>query len=228
MLLQSLHAVLILFRARLQHDVRLHADGSVTLFDNGSDPRVHYQSRALRVRLDFQHHTASLVRSYVHPGSPVLADSQGNAQTLADGRLVIGWGSVPGLSELSPAGSLLLDAHLPPGTASYRAFRFAWSGQPQSAPAVSARLLPTADSTAVFASWNGATDVRSWRVLAGSDPARMRERASMPDSGFESSVTYPEAYPYVAVQALGAAGQVLASSPVVRVRPATEEAPKNG
>ena len=122
----------------------------------------------------------------------------------------------------------MIDAHLPPGTASYRAFRFAWSGQPKSAPAVSARLLPTDDSTAVFASWNGATDVRSWRVLAGSDPARLSVRASMPDSGFESSLTYPEAYPYVAVQALGAVGQVLASSPAVRVRPATEEAPKNG
>jgi Arylsulfotransferase (ASST) len=203
-----------------QHDARLQPDGTVTLFDNGSNPRVHFQSRALRVRLDFEHHTASLVRSYAHPGSPLVADSQGNAQTLAGGAVVIGWGSVPGLSELSPGGSLLLDAHLPPGTASYRAFRFSWSGQPQSAPAVSARLLPTEDATAVFASWNGATDVRSWRVLAGRSPAGMSARATMPDSGFESSMTYPAADPYVAVQAIGAAGQVLASSPAVRVQAA--------
>jgi hypothetical protein len=204
-----------------QHDARMQPDGTVTIFDNGSNPRVHFQSRAVRVRLDYQRHTASLVRSYVHPGSPVLADSQGNAQTLADGALVIGWGSVPALSEVSPGGSLVLDAHLPPGTASYRAFRFAWSGQPQSAPAVSARLLPTGDSTAVFASWNGASGVRSWRVLVGRDPASMSVRATMPDSGFESSVTYPSPDPYVAVQAIGAAGEVLASSPVVRVQPAT-------
>ena len=35
-----------------QHDARMHADGTVTLFDNGSNPRVHYQSRALRLELD--------------------------------------------------------------------------------------------------------------------------------------------------------------------------------
>jgi hypothetical protein len=203
-----------------QHDARMHADGTLTLFDNGSNPRVHFQSRALRVRLDLAHHTASLVNSYVHPRSPLVADSQGNAQTLADGAIVIGWGSVPGLSEVSPGGSLLIDAHLPPGTASYRAFRFAWSARPQWRPAVSARLLPSADATAVFASWNGASDVRSWRVLSGRDPGAMSVRASMPDSGFESSVTVPEAEPYVAAQAIGAAGQVLASSPTVRVQPA--------
>lgn len=204
-----------------QHDARMQPDGTVTMFDNGSNPRVHPQSRAVRVRLDLRHHTASLVRSYVHPGSPLLADSQGNAQTLATGATVIGWGAVPALSELSPSGSLLLDAHLPPGTASYRAFRFAWSGRPQTAPAVSARLLSTDDSTAVFASWNGASDVHSWRVLAGRDPASLSVRATMPDSGFESSVTYPTPDPYVEVQAIGAAGQVLASSPVVRAQPAT-------
>jgi hypothetical protein len=209
-----------------QHDARLQPDGTVTLFDNGSNPRVHFQSRALRVRLDLRRRTASLVHTYVHPGSPLLADSQGNAQALAGGAVVIGWGSVPGLSEVSADGSLLLDAHLPPGTASYRAFRFAWRGQPQSDPAVSARLLGTEDSTAVFASWNGATDVRSWRVLAGANPTAMSVRATMPDSGFESSVTYPAAYRYVAVQAIGAAGQVLASSPAVRVQPA--EAAKSG
>jgi hypothetical protein len=204
-----------------QHDARLQPDGTLTLFDNGSNPRVHFQSRALRVRLDLEHRTATLVSSYEHPGSPVVADSQGNAQTLAGGATVIGWGSVPALSELSPSGSLLLDAHLPPGTASYRAFRFAWSGQPRSVPAVSARLLATGDSTAVFASWNGASDVRSWRVLSGRRPTAMSVRATMPDSGFESSLTYPAADPYVAVQAVGAGGRVLASSATVRVQPAT-------
>ena len=36
-------------------------------------------------------------------------------------------------------------------------------------------------------SWNGATNVASWRVLAGSDASRMSARASVLDSGFESS-----------------------------------------
>ena len=64
----------------------------------------------------------------------------------------------------------------------------------------------------------------SWRVLGGPDAGSLTAQATMPDSGFESTVTYPDTFPehkveYVAVQALGAAGQVLATSPTVQVTP---------
>ena len=52
----------------------------------------------------------------------------------------------------------------------YRAFRFPWSGRPLSPPAVLASLNNTGEETIVHASWNGATDVSSWRVLAGAAP----------------------------------------------------------
>jgi hypothetical protein len=208
-----------------QHDARVHEDGTVTLFDNGSNPRVHYQSRAMRLSVDLHRRAARLLSVFDHPGSPVLADSQGNAQVLANGNTVIGWGAVAGVTELSEDRGLLFDAHLPPGTSSYRAFRFRWSGRPLWAPGVSARLLPSGDSTAVFASWNGATDVASWRVLAGSTPGSLASRARMPDSGFESSTTIPDAYPYVAVQALGRGGRVLGTSATVRAAAAQ---PANG
>ena len=42
----------------------MHADGTVTLFDNGSNPRVHYQSRALRLELDARAHRAELPGAY--------------------------------------------------------------------------------------------------------------------------------------------------------------------
>ena len=201
-----------------QHDARMQPDGTVMLFDNGSNPRIHYESRGVRVAIDTKRRTARLLRVYPHPDGPLLADSQGNAQALRDDSVVLGWGSVPSVSEIARGGGLLFDAHLPPGTSSYRAFRFPWTGHPLWPPAASARLLATADSTAVFASWNGATDVVSWRVLAGSDPNSLTLQATMPDSGFESSVTFPNAYAYVAVQALNAAGQLLATSPTVRVQ----------
>jgi hypothetical protein len=201
-----------------QHDARKLPDGTITLFDDGSNPRIHYQSRGVRLAIDERRHTARLARVYPHPGGPLLADSQGNMQTLPDRNLLIGWGGIPSLSELSPRGGLLLDAHLPPGSSSYRAFRFRWSGHPLWLPSVSARVLVTGDSTAVFASWNGATEVASWRVLAGADPSSLAPRATMPDSGFESSLTVPDAYAYVAVQALGSRGQLLATSPTVSVQ----------
>ena len=67
------------------------------------------------------------------------------------------------------------------------------------------------------ASWNGATDVASWRVLAGPDPGSLTAQATMPASGFESTLTFPGAYPYVAVQALDSSGRVLGTSSTVQV-----------
>jgi arylsulfotransferase ASST len=215
-----------------QHDARMQPDGTVTLFDDGSNPRVHYQSRGLRLAIDQRTHTARALAVYPHPGAPLLADSQGNMQTLAGEDVVIGWGAIPSVSELAKDGGLLLDAHLPPGSSSYRAFRFPWSGHPLSPPAVSARVLSTGDETAVYASWNGASEVAFWRVLAGPGADALAPAATMPDTGFESTITYPDAFPehkveYVAVQALGASGQLLGTSPTVQVQ-APPTPPKAG
>jgi Arylsulfotransferase (ASST) len=207
-----------------QHDARLQPDGTVTLFDNGSLPRVHAQSRGERFALDRRRRTATLVHTYTHPLTPLLSDSQGNMQTLGSGNVVIGWGATPTVSELTPDGELAYDAHLPPDMSSYRAFRFPWSGRPRTAPSVSARVLATEDQTAVFVSWNGATDVALWRVLAGPDRRSLRARAIARDAAFESEITYPDTYSehkveYVAVQALDANGKVLGTSPTVAVAP---------
>jgi hypothetical protein len=200
-----------------QHDARLLPDGTVTLYDDGSNPRIHYQSRGIRLALDTTAHTARLLNVYYHPNGPLLSDSQGNMQTLPDRSVVIGWGAIPSVTQLGQAGRMLFDAHLPAGYSSYRAFRFPWAGHPLTAPSLSARLNATADSTTVYASWNGATEVASWRVLAGPSPTALTPQATMPRTGFESSVTYPQGYRYVAVQALGAGGALLGTSATTTV-----------
>ena len=58
--------------------------------------------------------TATLVRRYAHR-NPLVAGSQGNVQALAGGDWMVGWGEAGYLSEVSPAGQVLFDAHLPPG-----------------------------------------------------------------------------------------------------------------
>ena len=113
-----------------QHDGRVLPNGDVTIFDDGSDPRVEYQSRAVRIALDLKAHTARLVSAYTHPDSPLLAASQGNMQTLANGNTVVGYGGVPQISEYATNGSLLFDAHLPYDLIFYRGFRFPWSAPP--------------------------------------------------------------------------------------------------
>jgi hypothetical protein len=122
-------------------------------------------------------------------------------QTLADGNTVVGYGGVPAISEYSQGGSLLFDAHLPFDMSFYRAFRFPWSGRPLSPPAVLASLNNTGEETIVHASWNGATEVASWRVLAGKRSGSLTAQATIPASGFESSTTLPQE-----VRARGGAG----------------------
>ena len=195
-----------------QHDARMLPDGEVSFFDDGSNPPIHTQSRAIRVKLDLTRHRATLAASYTHPDPPLLAPSQGNAQTLPDGDTLVGYGGVPAISEYASDGALLFDAHQPLEMPFYRAFRYPWSGRPATPPAVLASLNNTAEETIVHASWNGATSVASWRVLAGEDPESLKAQTVIAASGFESSTILPSTHSYVAVQALDAAGRVLGTS----------------
>jgi hypothetical protein len=204
-------------RTAWQHDGRVLANGQVSFFDDGSNPPIHSQSRGIRIALDFKTHEARLVSSYTHTSAPLLSPSQGNMQTLPDGNAVVGYGGVPAISEYAAGGALLLDAHLPLDMSFYRAFRFPWSGRPLSPPAVLAGLNNTGEETIVHASWNGATEVSSWRVLASSASAgTLTARATIPDGGFESSTILPERYARVAVQALDSAGRLLGTSRTVQ------------
>jgi hypothetical protein len=200
-----------------QHDGRVLANGELSFFDDGANPPIHHQSRGLRIKLDLKRKQAKLVTAYTHANPPLLAASQGNMQTLPSGNALLGYGGVPAITEFSPGGSVLFDAHQPFDMSFYRAFRFPWNGRPLSPPAVLASLNDTAEETIVHASWNGATDVASWRVLAGKSPASLKAQAVIPALDFESSTTLPVKSANVAVQALDASGRVLGVSKTVGV-----------
>jgi Arylsulfotransferase (ASST) len=202
-------------RMAWQHDARVLANGDLTFFDDGSNPPIHHQSRGVVIRLDLAKRRARLVSVYEHADPQLLAASQGNMQTLPDGNTLLGYGGVPAISEFAKDGSLLFDAHQPYDMSFYRAFRFPWSGRPLSPPAVLAALNDTGEETIVHASWNGATDVASWRVLAAKQGGAPKAQAEIPTAGFESSTTLPVKYAHVAVQALDSAGHVLGTSQTV-------------
>jgi hypothetical protein len=203
-------------RMAWQHDGRLLGNGELTFFDDGSNPPIHSQSRALRIRLDLRTREARLASVYTHTDPPLLAASQGNMQTLPDQNTVVGYGGVPAISEYSREGSLLFDAQQSLDMSFYRAFRFPWSARPLSPPAVLAGLDDTGEETIVHASWNGATGVSSWRVLAGERPGALAAQTTIAVTGFESATTLPRRYDYVAVQALDSTGRVIDASQTVR------------
>ncbi len=200
-----------------QHDGRILPNGEVTFFDDGANPVVHGQSRAIRVRLDFGAHQARLTSELTHRGDELLAASQGNAQTLPGGNVLVGYGGVPQISEYDPRGRLLFDAHMPLDNVYYRAYRHPWSARPATPPTALASLNNTSEETIVHMSWNGATEVASWRVLAGSGPNALQARDTAPAAGFETSAILPTEYAYVAVQALDSAGRTIGTSKTVKV-----------
>ncbi len=199
-----------------QHDVRLHSNGdpTVTLFDDGAGPpKVHAESRGITVRLDDKAKTASLVSEDLH--SPALAASfEGNVQALPDGNSFVGWGQQPYFTEFNSQGQMVFDGRFVGSNSSYRAYRFPWSGTPSGAPSVAAST--SGSTTNVYVSWNGATRVASWRVLAGPAPGSLEAIVTSAKQGFESQISIT-AQPYVAVQALDTAGRTLATSSVVHV-----------
>jgi hypothetical protein len=199
-------------RTAWQHDPSELPDGAISIFDNGASPAVRKESRVLVLSVDPVHRVATVVAQITH-GPPVLAESQGSVQPLADGNLFVGWGQVPDLSEYGPQGQLLFDAHLPANAESYRAYRFAWQGTPAHRPAFAV------NGRTVYASWNGAGAVASWEVLAGGAAGSLQPVASAARSGFETAIALPAGAtgPIVEVEALGAGGEVLGVSPEASV-----------
>src|SRR5205085_1891425 len=120
-------------------------------------------SRGLVLKLNQQSHAATLVRQYVY-GSGYDAQYMGSTQPLAAGKTLVGWGSAPFILEYDSAGRLLLDAAFPGHDLSYRAMVEPWVGLPLYPPSGAARK--SGGKTVVYASWNGATQVASWKVLA--------------------------------------------------------------
>ncbi|MGH2872628.1 MAG: arylsulfotransferase family protein, partial [Solirubrobacteraceae bacterium] len=182
-----------------QHDARPQPNGTITLFDNGAEPKVHRQSRALEIRLDKRTMTATFAHQWTHP-SPLLAGSQGDVQTLSNGDRFVGWGAQPNMTEFSSNGSVLFDAAIAAPDTSYRAFRFPWTGTPPGRPAIATASEPH-DRLIVYASWNGATRVSQWRILAGARPSRLAPLADVPRTGFETAATVFTRDRYVAAQA---------------------------
>lgn len=65
-------------------------------------------------------------------------------------------------------------------------------------------------------SWNGATEVARWRVLAGAGPTTLHRVAEAAKDGFETAIPVASTARYFAVQALDANGRVLRTSEAVR------------
>ena len=109
----------------------------------------------------------------------------GDVRRLSNGNTVTGWGtnSSPVLIEAKPDGSKAFELAIQPPYFNYRAFRFPWHGYPTAAPTLVAQTGGV--TTTLAYSWNGATEIASYKVYGGDAPYPTDLIATQPKTGFE-------------------------------------------
>ncbi len=208
-----------------QHDARYRSKTQISLFDNAccasANAKPDGPAHGLILRLDYRNMTAKMDRTYYH--DPLLYVShRGNMQQLPNSNQFIGWGAQPFLSEFKyagnmeahPAFNLLYDMQFSGANFSYRAFKNEWIGLPLYPPDIAA-VQSGKGFVTVFASWNGATEVRAWQVFAGLTPYDLSPVVpGIPKNGFETAIPVYSAGPYFQVNGLNAKGKLIGRSRV--------------
>jgi hypothetical protein len=87
---------------------------------------------------------------------------------------------------------------------------------PTDEPAVAVEQGPD-DKLKLYASWNGATEVATWEVLAGPRQGRLEWVGSVPRDGFETAMLMQTSHSYVAVRAKDQLGEPLGTSAPVKL-----------
>ena len=204
-----------------QHDVELHPGNVVSVFDDAccgfkSVSGGHVQvvmpngpTRGLVIKLDLTKHTGSFVSQYIR-ATNFNAAFLGNTQLLPGGNVALSWGSQPFFSEVNGKGKVLLDAVWPKPDENYRTYVQKWVGIPFFPP--SGAVRNNGGKATVYASWDGATQVASWRVLAGSSTGSLKGVASKTKNGFETAIPLSGTFRAYKVQALDSSHHVLGTS----------------
>jgi hypothetical protein len=195
-----------------QHDAVAEGRGIYRIFDNGTSvTEPDRESRVVWIKVDPVRRVATLQRELKHP-DPMFVGVEGGSQRTSTGGTVVSWGNAARVSEFTAGGSLVMDAALPPGHSTYRAYRSPWNGHPLTDPTVTIE----GEST-LHAVWNGATGVARWRVLGGQSETDLKRVTEAAWNGLDTSIQLPADgtdLRYVKVQALDSCGRIIGSSPI--------------
>lgn len=218
------------FNFSRQHTARFHSTGHkesvLSLFDNAFDGWMTTSkwSSGKMIKINNETMEASLIAQYDDPDQQ-LAFSQGSLQTLHNGNVFISWGNHHSFSEFTYDGNLLYHATFTGDIETFRAWKHPWKGYPTYPPRVRAYARNCTAPLYAYASWNGATEVRSYRFYSswGTHLGPWHETGVFKKNGFETfanlsttaSPSYETYAPYVYIEALDHYGQVLDKSNVV-------------
>lgn len=214
-----------------QHMMRQYSDigntNKISLFNNAFDggkigiptSRSALASSGMLIDIDEKAMTATLTAQYIQPDRK-LAFSQGAMSILENGNAFIGWGSIPSWSEYDANGTLLYSAKYTESGMSFRAYKQNWVGTPAAPPNVLAYAQNCSSPMVIYVSWNGATEVATWKVYA-SDEIVDRPMYSfiteVPRTGFETVIMLNHTLykPAIYVEAIDKMGNLLRGSDYV-------------
>ena len=169
-----------------QHDVRRHADGTLTIFDNNAAaPTATTHARPLRLRARHERDDGA-PRRRIPARQPACRVGDGESRAALGRRRLRRLGTAGAFTEFAPDGTVRFDASLADGSVTYRAFRAPWVGRPAEPPKVA--ITRQGGSAIAHVSWNGATEVAKWRADMGSrqsalHPVATARRTGVRDGG---------------------------------------------
>ncbi|KAF2156462.1 hypothetical protein K461DRAFT_319016 [Myriangium duriaei CBS 260.36] len=203
-------------------------------------------SRGIILELDYDKKTVRLVESYYatrgiesdrEGNMQVLLDSP------TQGNVMLGYGQEPALTEFAANGTVLLDVafgplHLERDSAdNYRALKVNWTGMPYWPPSLApgptesflydpanetffVRLHDDFGNAAIndtaYFSWNGATEVKSWVILASNQTGNLtlpdHFLTEVPKTGFEDHAFVGAETRFVAALAINGSDHVLGAT----------------
>lgn len=219
------------FSFSFQHDARFVSDNEtntvISLFDNGSNGFNQTQPYSTGKIISVDHTTkvATCLLSLDPPlvdGNRHVAKSQGSMQRLPNGNILLGWGNDAFWTEYTADGEIVFYGALGfTNVMNYRVHKFDnWVGLPRTKPALWAYSKQGEQAT-LYVSWNGATEVKSWRFYGSSSGDKQNSReweqlGEVPKNGFETVYSHAFTYRSTYAEALDKNGQVLGTSAVVR------------
>ncbi|KAL1306508.1 hypothetical protein AAFC00_005203 [Neodothiora populina] len=218
-----------------QHDARwMNSDlTEMTFFDNGAADWVNTEeaTRGMWISLDYSNMSVSLIRAYMSPES-LLSISQGSVQPLSNGNIFMGYGSDASFLEYTKEGDVVWDVQFGingnTSVQSYRAYKMNWQGFPSWSPSIATASTDDNNNNAtIYMSWNGATEIHTWALLASnSSSAQLINatdlwRGNITKSGFETNIsidTSSSGDRYFRAAAVDADGKVLGASGILNLQ----------
>ncbi|KAH9884087.1 Arylsulfotransferase-domain-containing protein [Xylariomycetidae sp. FL2044] len=222
-----------------QHHARFYNgnESEITFFDNHVLDYNGYNckkdcSRGLHIAIDTsgETKTVQILHEYLHPQG-LQSQSQGSVQTLDGGNVFVGWGRNPSFTEHTLTGEAVLSVQLSPwrsratkqeGLDNYRAYKMDWVGKPYWPPDISVEKEGGNGSITAYVSWNGATEVKSWALLASGSSLDLTGAdkivAWLAKDGFETKIPLGSTESrYVRAAALDADHKVIGSTGIVNI-----------